>query len=118
MLTKRYLSLLLLFSWLWLSGEVAAAPLVRKIASEQALPEVNNLQQLLSPDTDGQPKDPRQIDQLQPYGVTPDARVKPKQQHCKSSEVVAASGEPAPGSPLSAFPVVLNTIHPDRTIPS
>jgi hypothetical protein len=115
MITKQYLALLLLFSWLWFSGEVAAAP-VRKIASEQALPEVNSLQQLLSSDTDAQPKDPTKVDQLQPYGVIPDARSKPKQQRCESSQVIVVSCEPAPGSPLSAFPVVLNTIRPDRTI--
>ncbi len=117
MRTKRYLSLLLLFSWLWLASEVAAAP-VLKIASEQAPPEMHNLQQqLLSPDTDAQPKDRSQIDQLQPYREAPHIRVKPKQ-HCESLEVIAASCEPAPGSPLSAFPVVLNTIHLDKTVSS
>jgi len=116
MLTKQYLVLLLLFSWLWLSSEVAAAP-VRKIASEQTLPEVNGLEQFLSSDTDTQPKDPPQVEQLQPYKVIPDARIKPKQ-HCKSSQGIAMSCEPAPGSPLSAFPVVLNTIHLDQPISS
>src|SRR4249920_468243 len=75
MITKPYLAFLLLLSWLWLSGEIAAAP-VRKIAPEQALPEVDNLQQLLSSGTDAQPEDATEVDQLQPYGVAPDARIK------------------------------------------
>src|ERR1051326_2735241 len=112
MRTKRYLSLLLLFSWLGLSSEAAAAPVVRQIASEQALPESNDLQQLFSSDTDSQPQSLRKLDQVQPYKIpeakVPNARVKPREQHCKSLEVIAASCEPAPGSPLSAFPVVLN----------
>jgi hypothetical protein len=117
MITKPSLALLLLLSWLWLSGEVAAAP-VRNTEPEQVLPEVDNLQQLLSSGTDAQPKDATEVDQLQPYGVAPDVRIKPEKQPCESLEVIAVSCEPAPGSPLSAFPVVLNTIHPYRTISS
>ena len=116
MMTKQFLALLFLSSWLSLSGEVTAAP-VRKIAAEQALPEVNNLQQFLSSGTDAQRKDPTQVEQLQPDGVTPDARIKPEQR-CESFTVIAVSCEPAPGSPLSAFPVVSNSLHSYRTISS
>src|ERR1700761_9041965 len=116
MVTKQYFTLVLLSSWLCLSGEVMAAP-VRKIAAEQALPEVNTLQQFLPSGADIQSQDPTTVDQLYPDEVAPDTRVKPEQR-CESFTIIAVSCEPAPGSPLSAFPVVSNPLHFYRTISS
>jgi hypothetical protein len=118
MMTKQCLALPLVLSWLWLSDGVAATS-VGSAASEQALPQGNNLQQPLPSDTDTRPDSPAtEVNQLQPHSVSPDTRTKHGQQHCKSPEVIVASCEPAPGSALSAFPLVLNTIHPYRTTSS
>ncbi|HEV8713938.1 MAG TPA: hypothetical protein VGX03_14070 [Candidatus Binatia bacterium] len=107
MVIKKCLSFVLLWSWLWLLGVVVPLQ-ANGTVPEQPAPGVENRQQPPLPfGTDSQSgRDSNETNQRQPSAVSPDTDTEHDQQFCKSPEVIVASCEPTPGSPLSASPLV------------
>jgi len=107
MAIKKFLTFLIVGSWLWLSGVVVPLQ-ANGTVPEQTSPRVEDRQQQpLPPSTDTQPDSVfNGKNQRQPFAVSPDTNTEHDQQLCKSPEVIAASCEPTPGSPLSASPLV------------
>lgn len=111
MAVKQFLALLLLGSWLWLAGVVMPLQ-ANGTVPEQTSPEVKNLKKPPPSGTDTQPGSVSNgTNQQQPFAVSPDTNTEHDQKLCESPELIVARCEPTPGSPLSAFPLVLNTEH-------
>jgi len=105
---KQFLVCLSVLSWLWLWDGRATAQ-ASTAAAEETSPQVDDTSQHLPPDMETQIDSVTiENNRLQNLGVSPGTRTEPDEKLCESPEVIVASCEPTPGSPLSAFPLVLN----------
>jgi hypothetical protein len=115
---KQFFAIPLVLSWLWFLG-VGILPQASAAVPERTSPQVGETQQFLPSDADTKSDGvSNETNQQQPLGVPRDTNTEHDQKLCESPEVVMASCEPIPGSPLSAFPLVLNTERPRSTTPA
>jgi hypothetical protein len=119
MTMKRFLASVLVSSWLWCLHGLAPGQASASAPEETSPQQVDETEEYLPPDIENQ-ADSVTIETGQPrhLGVSPNGGTEHHQKLCESPEVVVASCEPTPGSPLSAFPLVLNRERLPRTLSS
>lgn len=118
MTMKRLLASVLVLSWLWCLHGLAPGQASASAPGESS-PQVDETEEYLPPDIETQSDSVTiETDRPQHLGVSPDGGAGHDQKLCHSPEVVIARCEPTPGSPLSAFPLVLNREQLPRTLSS
>ena len=105
---KRVFVLVSILSWLWLWSGFMCMP-VHAAVPQQTSPGNEDMQESRPSGTNPQNHGAsHETNQQQPSVVLPDTDTEHNQKLCEAPELIVAHCEPAPGSPLSASPLVLN----------